>query len=72
MPGPRETERRSTEFSPEKLEKGTKTVNKAVSSKRVDEEHGKVEEPPSSTRASRPRSGRSGSDSNASRRTRGG
>ena len=72
MPEPRETERRSTQFSPQTLEKGTKIVNKAVSSKRVDEVHGKVEEPPSSTRARRPRSGRSGSDSAASRRTRGG
>ena len=72
MPGPKETVRRSTQFSPQTLEKGTKAVNKAVSSKRIDEEHGKVEEPPSSTRASKPRSGRSGSDSNASRRTRGG
>jgi hypothetical protein len=71
MPGPREQER-STQFSPETLERGTKTINKALSSKRIDEEHGKVEEPPYSTRASKPRSGRSGSDSNASRRMRGG
>jgi hypothetical protein len=71
MADPKEQERRKTEFSPERLEEHNKTVNKAVSSKRIDEEHGKVEDPPSSTRAARPRSGRSGSDSNSSRRRRG-
>ena len=71
MPDPKETERRATQFAPERLEEHNKTVNKAVSSKRVDEEHGKVEEPPRSTRARRPRSGRSGSDSDAGRHTRG-
>jgi hypothetical protein len=72
MADPKETERRKTEFNPASLEEAGKTQNKAVSSKRIDEEHGKVERPARSTRAARPRSGRSGSDSNASRRTRGG
>ena len=74
MPGPREEQRRSTEFSPEREEDHGVTVNKALSSKKVEDaqtndeaRENKIE---SQTRARRPRSGRSGSDSNAGRRSR--
>ena len=70
MPGPREQERRSTQFDPQREEPPEITENKAESSKRIDGETGKQEDN-TGERARRPRSGRSGSDSNASRRTRG-
>jgi hypothetical protein len=68
MPGPKELCK--AEFNPQSLEEDGKTANKVVSSKKVDEP-GNVEKPPRSTRAARPSSGRSGSDSNASGRSRG-
>jgi hypothetical protein len=74
MPGPKEQTSRSLEFDPQRPVNGDpgEQRNAAVSSKRVKTEHGSVEKPPRSTRAARPGSGRAGSDSNASRRTRGG
>ena len=71
MPDPKETEMRQLQFDPERLDEHGKTANKVVSSKRVDREPGKVEEKPRSTRIGRPGSRRSGSDSNAGRRSRG-
>ena len=73
MAGPREQTLRETEFDPERTvheEPGVQR-NAAVSSKRQKTEHGHVEKKPGSTRAARPRSGRSGSDSNASNHSRG-
>jgi hypothetical protein len=74
MPGLKEEKLRSLEFDPQRPvnEDPDKQRNAALSSKREKTEHGQVEKPPSSTRAARPGSGRAGSDSNASRRTRGG
>ena len=69
MPGPREAEKRKTEFSTERNEPLNKTIEKATSSKRKTDT-GK-QQPDGNTRARRPRSGRSGSDSNASSSTRG-
>src|SRR5437660_11607497 len=71
MPGPRETELRKQEFNPDRLEHQGRANNDAASSKRQKQELGKVEKPPRSTRAARPGGGRSGSASNASRRTQG-
>ena len=76
MPGPREEERRKAQFDPQRDEPQAVTSNKTVSSKRVDEDaqpnpDAVENREPSSTRARRPRSGRSGSDSSASRHTRG-
>ena len=67
MPDSKEEQRRATEFDPASEESHARTVNKAVSSKRLkdadrlDKNKGKT--PPGDPR--------SGSDSNASRRTRG-
>lgn len=74
MPGPREETLRLAEFDLQRPLNEDSNVqgNAAVSSKREKAEHGHVEKPPRSTRAARPGSGRSGSNSNASRRTRGG
>jgi len=74
MPGPKEETLRSLEFDPQHPvnEDPDTQRNAAVSSTQEKTQHGKVEKPARSTRASSPRSGRSGSDSNASRRTRGG
>jgi hypothetical protein len=72
MPGPREQEKRKTQLSPETpLDKSPGRLRHEVNTSKREEDEGKVEDPPSSTRAARPRSGRSGSDSNASRRSRG-
>jgi hypothetical protein len=71
MADPKEIERRRTEFDPERLEEHGRTVNEALSSKRINPEPGHVEKAPRSTRIGRPGSRRSGSDSNAGRRTRG-
>ena len=77
MPGPREQEKRKTEFDPSTLEKGTKIVNQAVSSKRRDEQEHPGQQPEDvdhremPTRQN-PGGRRSSSDSNVSRRTRGG
>jgi hypothetical protein len=71
MPGPRATERRRAEFNPDSLEKGTKITQEVESSKREGLDKGKAGKG-KSTRIDSPTSGRSGSDSNASRRTRGG
>ena len=71
MPDPQEEQRRKTEFDPERLDEHGKIVHEALSSKRV-EEPGQQSEETEETRAGQPRSARSGSDSNASRRTRGG
>jgi hypothetical protein len=71
MADPKEEVRRSTEFNPEVLDDFGKIVNRALSSKRVEGEPAHQPKTPASTRARRPRSGRSGSDSNASRRTKG-
>jgi len=49
----------------------TRAVEEKVSSKKLEEPGKQPEGPPRQTRARRPRSGRSGSDSSASRRTRG-
>jgi hypothetical protein len=69
MPEPREAERRTTQFSTEREEPLNKTVEKATSSKR--KTNAGKQQPDGNTRARRPRSGRSGSDSNASAGTRG-
>jgi hypothetical protein len=69
MPGPGEEQRRQAEFDPENPESFGEKLNEAVSSKRISEPEKLT---PSHTRARRVRSGRSGSDSNASRRTTGG
>ena len=69
MPGPRKEELRKTQFSTERDEPLGKTIEKATSSKRKTDT-GK-QQPDGNTRARRPRSGRSGSDSNASSGTRG-
>jgi hypothetical protein len=73
MPGPKEETLRQLEFDPQRPinEDPDTQRNAVVSSKQEKTQHGKVEKLPRSTRAARPRSGRSGSDSNASRRTRG-
>ena len=73
MPGPKEQTRRGTELDPQSPSNSdaNKERNAAVSSKRLKTEHGRVEDPPRSTRAARPGSGRAGNDSGASRRTRG-
>ena len=69
MPGPNEEERRSTEFSPEREESHGRTVNKAVSSRRLDDP-GK-QQPGQGSSGRRRRRPRSGSDSNAGPGTRG-
>jgi hypothetical protein len=70
MPGPREAERRKAESSPDRLESSNTTIDKAMSSKRKDKE-AQPQQRTGDTRARRPRSGRSGSDSNAGSGTRG-
>ena len=77
MPNPKDEERRKTEFNPGTLEKGTKIVNEAVSSKRRDEQEHPGHQPEDVDHREQPTrqdagGRRSGSDSNASRRTRGG
>ncbi len=67
MPDPKEEQRRSTQFDPQREEKANKTVNKAVSSKRETDERHLSEKENGHRRAGDPRSG---SDSNRGRRTR--
>ena len=69
MPGPREEELRKAQVATQRDEPPNKTIEKATSSKR-NTDTGK-QQPEGNTRARRPRSGRSGSDSNASSGTRG-
>ena len=69
MPGPREAEKRKADDSPEKDETHNQMVEKATSSKR--KTNAGKKQPDGNTRAKRSRSGRSGSDSNASSGTRG-
>ena len=70
MPDPKEEVRRSTQFDPERLEDHNKNVNEALSSKRQkDPDEDKASKTMPSSRPSR--SKRSGSDSNASNKTRG-
>jgi hypothetical protein len=69
MPGPREEERRKLQFDPASTQDPGRREQEVLSSKRVEKPGRNV--PDGNTRARRPRSGRSGSDSNASRRTRG-
>jgi hypothetical protein len=73
MPGPTEEQRRKAQVSSDTpVDKSAgRIVHEVNSSKRESDHVGKVEDPPSSTRARRPRSGRSGSDSSASGGTRG-
>ena len=75
MPGPGEEQRRRAQFSPERDEDHGVTVNKALSSKNVEDakpnEEARDNKVVTQTRARRPRSGRSGSDSNASKGTSG-
>ena len=73
MPGSKEETLRSLEFDPQRSVNEDSNVqrNAAMSSKREKTEHGHVEKPPRSTRASRPSEGHAGNDSGASRRTRG-
>jgi hypothetical protein len=73
MPGPKEESLRSTQFDPQRPvnEDPNTQRNAAASSKREKTRRGHIENPPPSTRAARPGSGRAGNDSNASRRTRG-
>jgi hypothetical protein len=68
MTNPEQEQRRSTQFDPEREEPGGKTVNKALSSKRVGDT-GKLGKNRTQRRAAG--KARSGSDSTASRRTRG-
>jgi hypothetical protein len=68
MPDPKEEQLRSTEFDPQREEAAGRTANKAVSSKRV-KDPGRLAKNAGPTPHGKPRSG---SDSNASRRTRGG
>lgn len=68
MPDPKEETRRSAQFNPDREESAVKAANKAVSSKRL-KDPGKLAT--NATRKARPGPPRSGSDSNASRRTRG-
>ena len=67
MADPKEEQLRSTEFDPERKESAGRTVNKAVSSKRV-KDPGHLAKTVAGKQPGKPRSG---SDSNASRRTRG-
>ena len=73
MPGPKEETLRKAQFDPARdAEKDPrKTSDALASSKRAKTTTGHVEDPPRSTRARRPRSGRSGSDSGASNATKG-
>ena len=68
MPDPKEEQLRSTQFNPERDEDPVKASNKAISSKRL-KDPGKLLK--NSTGMKPPGKPRSGSDSNASRRTRG-
>lgn len=68
MSNPKEDTRRSAQFAPEREESVVKAAGKAASSKRI-KEPGKLAK--NATGKDHPGDARSGSDSNASRRTRG-
>jgi hypothetical protein len=68
MPDPKEEQRRSAEFDPAREGSAVKAANQAASSKRL-KEPGKMAK--NATGRKPPGKPRSGSDSNASRRTRG-